>query len=512
MASVRRGRRGGRVVAALAVGIVGAIVSGAAPLRAQAMPGPWGRSLGNLFEAPPGRPHRASSTNGDVNANQDYVPVASGAEIAIAELKGPGVITHMWINVQSDDPYAGRMVVLRAKWDGETVPSIEVPIGDFFGVGFGLDGSVETLPVRVTADGRARSCWWPMPFAKSADVTIRNDSQRPIRMLQWAVDWNETPCPPNVRTFHAHFRVSDRSIEAHDHRVLDVKGRGHYVGTVLSVWSAEEGWPGEGDDRFYVDGDSTPTLQGTGLEDYFNDNWSFHLGTGPYGGVTYYDGTGAGARSCACRWHLLDPIPFEKSLVVSFQRAGWVHRHDEWSVVSSRRDAFSSVAFWYQEEPHGSLSILPPPTERLPFMELRYEPEEDRFFKTIRVPEGAMPPVVQAGNFWAYGGQVQFTPQDRDKAHLYFPFDVPSVHDYDLYVRCTRSPDGGCWQGYVDGSPAGPPIDLYSAPAGSSCEVLLGHFRMKPGAHELELRGNGRNVASNGYALGFDSFMVRWYP
>ena len=506
MASERGGVRGGLVAAAL-------ILASVTSLSAQGLPpGSNGHSLGNLFEAPAGKAHRCSSTNGDVNSNLDYVPVASGAEIAIAEIKGSGVITHMWLNVQSDDPYAGRLVVLRAKWDGETVPSIEVPVGDFFGVGFGLDGSVDTLPVRVAADGRARSCWWPMPFARSADVTIRNDSPRPIRMLQWAVDWNEAGCPAGVRTFHAHFRASSREIEAHDHRVLDVRGRGHYVGTVLSIWSGEEGWPGEGDDRFFVDGDITPTLQGTGLEDYFGDNWSFHLGTGPYGGVTYYEGTGPGARSSACRWHLLDPIPFEKALVVTFQRSGWVHRHDEWLLASDRRDAFSSVAFWYQEEPHGALTVLPPPSERLPFMEIPYEPEEKGIFKTLRTAEGALPPVVQSGNFWAYGGQVLFTPQDRDKAHLYLPFDVPSVHDYDLYVRLSRSPDGGCWQPYVDGSPAGQPIDLYSAPAGTSCEAVLGRFRMKPGSHELELRGAGKNVASSGIALGFDSFMVRWYP
>jgi hypothetical protein len=506
MASGRRPTHEGLLPLAFAA----AILSGAAPPLCAQGAG-LGRSLSTLFDAPAGKSHRASSSSGDVASNADFIALASGAEIAIASLKGPGVITHMWINVQSDDPYAGRLVVLRAKWDGESGASIEVPIGDFFGVGFGLDGNVDTLPVRVTADGRARSCWWPMPFSSSAEVTIRNDSPRPIRMLQWAVDWSDTPCPANVRTFHAHFRASNRELAAHDHKVLDVRGRGHYVGTVLSIWSGEEGWPGEGDDRFYIDGEVTPSLQGTGLEDYFGDNWSFHLGTGPYGGVTLFEGTGPGARSTACRWHLQDPIPFEKSLVVAFERSGWVYRSDEWSVVTNRADAFSSVAFWYQEEPHSALTVLPPPSERLPFFEIRYEPEEKDVFKTLRVAEGALPPEVQAGNFWAYGGQVHFNPQDRDKAHLYLPFDVPSVHDFDFYLRCTKSPDGGSWQPYIDGAPMGAPIDLYATP-GTSKEVVLGRLRMKPGNHELELRGSGKNVASSGYALGFDSFMVRWYP
>jgi hypothetical protein len=489
-----------------------ALLSGVARAQATAPPSSAlsERSLGNLFEAPAGKSHRCSSTSNDPQSNLDFVPLASGAEVPIAELKGPGVITHLWLNVQSDDPYAGRLVVLRARWDGEPNPSIEVPIGDFFGVGFALDGNVDTLPVRVTADGRARSCWWPMPFASSAQLSIRNDSQRPVRMLQWTVDWNEAACPKEVRTFHAQFRATGRGASARAHKVLDVKGRGHYVGTVLSIWSGEEGWPGEGDDRFHVDGADLPTLQGSGLEDYFGDSWGFHLGTGPFGGVTTFEGTGPGARSTAVRWHVQDPIAFEKSLVVNFERSGWVRRADEWKLAPDRPDAFSSVAFWYQEEPHGALTILPPPSERLPFSEIRYEPEEKAVFKSLSVPEGAPPPIRQEGAFWSYGAQVQFTAPDREHARLFMPFDVPSVHDYDFYLRCTMASDGGVWQAVVDGEPFGPPIDLYS-PYGTSREIVLGRLHMAPGAHVLELRAIGKNVASGGFALGFDSFMVRWY-
>src|SRR5215813_4761352 len=161
------------------VRVIGCVVVLASVLRAQATPPPPSsslseRSLGNLFMAPSGRSHRASSTSNDPQGNLDFVPLASGAEVPIADLPGPGVITHLWLNVQCDDPYAGRLVILRAKWDGETTASVEVPVGDFFGVGFALDGNVDTLPVRVTADGRARSCWWPMPFSSSALITVRN--------------------------------------------------------------------------------------------------------------------------------------------------------------------------------------------------------------------------------------------------------------------------------------------------------------------------------------------------
>src|SRR6185295_12409845 len=140
-------------------------------------------------------------------SNLDFLPLAAGAQITLAELKGPGVITHLWLTVESDDPYYPRLLVLRAKWDGESVPSIEVPIGDFFGVGNALEADVNTLPVRVAGDGRARTSFWPMPFQQSAEIMLRNDSSRTARLVFWQVDWVEC-VPTSTRTLHAHFRTS----------------------------------------------------------------------------------------------------------------------------------------------------------------------------------------------------------------------------------------------------------------------------------------------------------------
>ena len=213
----------------------------------------------------------------------------------------------------------------------------------------------------------------------------------------------------------------------------------------------------------------------------------------------------------ACRWHIRDPIPFTKSLTVAFERSGWARRGDDWKVVGDRNDAWSSVAFWYQAEPHGPLSVLGPPSERLPFTEVRIEPEEDDVFRELKVPEGVPAPVVQTGSFWAYGAQVSYAPKTRDDARLTLPFDVPAPRDYDLLVRCTKSLDEGVWQLLLDGEPLGAPLDLYS-PRTVLREQLLGRRFLKPGGHELEFRGTGKNLESQGFSLGLDSFIARWLP
>jgi len=500
-----------RTVALLLEFALLAATAAAAP-PPQGVPAPRHAALGDLFRPPVGKPHRVSSSSNDPSGNLDFVPLASGAEITLADLKGPGVITRLWITVESDDPYYGRLLVLRARWDGERVPSIEVPIGDFFGAGHSLEADVDTLPVRVAGDGRGRTSYWPMPFNESAEISLRSDSGRPARLVFWQIDWTELPHKqPDLRTFHALFRASEREPTLRQHRVAEILGRGHYVGTVLSIWSGEEGWPGEGDDRFFLDGEQVPSLVGIGLEGYFDDAWGFRAGTGPFGGVTVWEGSGAGARTTAVRWHVLDPVPFEKGLAVAFERAGYAERDGVMKLARDRNDAFSSVAFWYQEEPHGPMAILPPQHERLPFFEVRVEPEEQELFDSIEVAEGAPPPERRSGAFWAYGGQVAFAPRRREEGRLSFAFDVPRPRDYDLYVRLTRGPDAGAWQVSIDDEPIGAPMDLH-APRALLREQLLGRRRLLPGGHVVELRCTGRNLESTGFGLGLDSFMARWYP
>jgi hypothetical protein len=465
--------------------------------------------LGDFFHVPSGKPHRISTASPDPNSNADALQLPAGGELTLCDLKTAGTITHFWLVVESDDPYYGRTIVLRCKWDGESLPSVEVPIGDFFGVGHGLEADVNTLPIQVRSDGRARSSFWPMPFKDSALITLRNDSSRPAHVVYSQIDWVDGTS--SGQNFHAYFHVSPRDPSLRQVKVAEITGHGRYVGTVLSVWSGEEGWPGEGDERFFVDASDKPALVGPCFEAAFGDAWTYHVGTGPYGGVTWFDGTGAGARSTACRFYLADPIHFDKSLAVTYERMGWATRDGVPQIATDRLDAFSSVAFWYQDEPHATLPVLPTVAERLPFYEVRVEPEEKKVLAQIEVPEGAPAPVKKEGAYWAYGAEVEFTPPTREVATLTIPFTVPRVIDYDLYVRLTKSPDAGAYRLYVDGDPLGAPVDLY-APRAVLTEKLLGRVKLKDGVtHTLQFKCVGKNLESTGFTLGVDSFMARWY-
>lgn len=506
----KRARRG---VAVGALPIVLVALAGAG--LSQELPGAKALSgrdlLGDLARAPAGNYHRVSSSHADNDSNLDYMPLAAGAELTLANLRGCGVIRHLWLMVESDDPYYSRLIVLRARWDGETSPSIDVPIGDFFAVGNAVEVPVDTLPVRVAGDGRGRSCWWPMPFNDGAQISLRNDSGRPAPRVWWEIDWSDVPAGGGARTLHASFRASPRNPSLRQHKVAEIDGAGHYVGTVVSIWSGESGWPGEGDDRYFVDGAENPSFRGIGFESAFDDAWGFRVGTGPFGGVTAFEGTGSGARTTACRWFLNDPIPFSKGLTVTFERMGYAVRNQVVKVVGDRRDAWSSVAFWYQQEPHVIFPALPSQNERLPFDEIRIEPEEKELFETIEVAEGAPPPTVHADALLAYGRQVRFEPVDLQAATLSIPIELSNPREYDLYARLTSGPDGGCWEMRVDGERVGTPVDLCS-PRAISTDRLFGSVKLARGAHSIELHCVGHRVESTGYALGLDSVMLRWYP
>lgn len=313
--------------------------------------------------------HRSSSNNPDWSSNDDSKRPIPGETTVLADLKGPGVVSHIWMTI-ADTEYAWpRLLRLRVYYDGSEIPSVDAPIGDFFAVGNGAEAEVESLMVRNSSAGRARNCYWPMPFRKSCRITVTNEGRHRVTMLYFHVDWSKVPSlPAHTPYFHARYRQSlPAPADGSNYEFLNVKGRGHYVGTVLSVIQAEAGWFGEGDDYFWVDG-QRPSIEGTGSEDYFNDAWGLHVNTGPHYGVTVADGTGLGSRMTAYRWHLLDPIPFTKSLKAEIEHKGWTYNADGTvkSVFGERTDLMSSVAFWYQEGIAKDQPPVPYGSARLP--------------------------------------------------------------------------------------------------------------------------------------------------
>lgn len=317
------------------------------------------------------KPHdyvlKRSSSYDRTGGNDDFRRVAAGESITVLDETGPGEISHIWFTIADDEPKHLKRIVLRIYWDSETTPSVEAPIGDFFGLGTGEYFLYQSSPLAVGAD-KALNCFFPMPFQKHARITVTNEGQQPIGALYWNIDWRALrSLSPETLYFHAQYRQATPNTAAHGAKTnlegtnnyvwLDASGSGHFVGVTMSVIENADGWWGEGDDMFFVDGEKLPSINGTGTEDYFLGAWDF-------GGKSFsYASFGApvvgpekkGAAWSVYRFHLDSPIPFTKSL-----RATIEHGH-----ANDRSDSFYSVAYWYQSEPHREFPKLPSVEMRL---------------------------------------------------------------------------------------------------------------------------------------------------
>jgi len=274
----------------------------------------------------------------------------------LAEIEGPGTIQHIWITVRET---AYRDGVLRIYWDGEETPSVEVPLGDFFCNTHGMRYDVNSLPISVNPQGGFNS-YWPMPFARSARVTIENQRWEEISGFFYQITYALGEVPAEAARFHAQWRRSMTSREYPEHVLLDgVAGQGHYVGTAIGWYQFSNGWWGEGEMKFYIDGDGeSPTICGTGTEDYFGGAWGFGgrtFSTPFLGYPLYAKAEGEVPRHGLYRWHIMDPIRFKRDLKVTVQALGWWPNHE----FEPLTDDLASVAYWYQTEPHAPFPDLP---------------------------------------------------------------------------------------------------------------------------------------------------------
>ncbi|HET6384112.1 MAG TPA: glycoside hydrolase family 172 protein [Armatimonadota bacterium] len=289
------------------------------------------------------------------------ITLAPRSTTTLAEIDEPGVIQHIWITV---DPRAYRDTILRAYWDGETSPSIEAPLGDFFANGHGLRYSVNSLPIAVNPSGGFNS-YWPMPF-EHARITIENQRDDEIGGFFYQMTYALAPVPQNAGRFHAHWRRSVTPRHAPEHVILDgVNGKGHYVGTSLAWTQLANGWWGEGEIKFFMDGDGEfPTICGTGTEDYFGGAWGFGdtFSTPFLGYPLWRREPGEVPKHGLYRWHIMDPIRFTQDLRVTIQALGWWPN----GKFQPLEDDIASVAYWYQTEPHGPFPSMPGIAERWP--------------------------------------------------------------------------------------------------------------------------------------------------
>ncbi|NEW84171.1 MAG: DUF2961 domain-containing protein [Mariniphaga sp.] len=290
-----------------------------------------------------------------------FIKIAKGETFTLAEIDGSGAINHIWMTPTGN----WRFSILRIYWDDEKDPSVECPVGDFFGMGWGEYASLQSLAICVNP-GSAFNCYWQMPFRKKCKITMQNLDEKEMS-LYYQIDYCLTDVPKNASYFHAQFHRTNPLKYKDVYTIVDqIKGKGQYVGTYLAWQVNNNGWWGEGEIKFFMDGDKEfPTICGTGTEDYFCGSYNFDRNgkytefCTPYSGlhqVIRPDGAyKANQRFGLYRWHITDPIRFENDLKVTIQALGWTGN----GRYLPLQDDIASVAFWYQTEPHQTFSALP---------------------------------------------------------------------------------------------------------------------------------------------------------
>ncbi len=294
------------------------------------------------------------------------VRIEAQSTFTLADIKGSGAIQQIWLTPTGH----WRFLILRMYWDGEKQPSVEVPVGDFFACGWGEYAHVSSLPVCVNP-GSAFNCYWVMPFRKSAKITIENIGKK-TETVYYQINYTLTDVPADEAYFHAQFRRVNPLPYKEVYTIVDgIRGKGHYVGTYMAWGVNNNGWWGEGEIKFYMDGDTKfPTICGTGTEDYFCGSYGFHVTgedgkrryqeyTTPFAGMPQVirpDGLDkANQRFGLYRWHVMDPVRFDKDLRVTIQALGW----RSYGRYLPLQDDIASVAYWYQTEPHAPFPKLP---------------------------------------------------------------------------------------------------------------------------------------------------------
>jgi len=449
--------------------------------------------------------------------NRDALPIEPGETAVLAEIQGPGAIHHIWVTIAAE-PFYGRKLILRMYWDGEMVPSVEAPIGDFFGVGHGLNRSFSSLPINCSSEGRARNCYWHMPFTKSARITVTNEGARPVSAFYYYIDYRVLrELPEFTPYFHAQYRQEMPCSPGTNYLLLDAEGSGHYVGCNMSILQRAMGWWGEGDDMIYVDGETTPSLHGTGSEDYFSDAWGMREDESLfYGCPLQEEDYQAGSKATVYRFHIPDPVPFRKSIRVTIE-----HGHG-----NDRSDYFSSVAYWYQVEPHKPFPPLPPVEKRLPYAfespadfvapewekadeagSAAFEDKEKGLsLRSARLSSFLTSYYASTGSRYPALTTEGAQPDGKNpgtEARLTFPVEIKERYNIDFYFL--QGPDRGMVTAFAAGADARPlcgALDGYAAEA-EITKLSLADILLEEGTNSIVFRVTGKNPRAKAAEMGF---------
>jgi hypothetical protein len=310
---------------------------------------------------------RASSTD-PAGHNGDARPIAPGQTLLLADVNGAGRFTHLWCTIaaRSDDHL--RELVFRMYWDGSDTPAVECPVGDFFAQGPGKYVEYVSAPVSVGGQ-MALNCYWPMPFKTHARITVTNEGSKRVDAFYWNFDYRiQKHADRDIRYFHTQYRNFFPAPVGHALNICDVKGAGQYVGTIVSVLCNSNGWWGEGNDMWTIDGDKKKTITGTGSEDYFCGAWDFgHAFETPYFGVTYYDNASKGGEkrgiyNTVYRWHIQDPVVFTTSLLMELEHGSGGGNEDRRPFTNN----YTTVGLYYVDHPQADMPAINHLSDRIP--------------------------------------------------------------------------------------------------------------------------------------------------
>ena len=439
--------------------------------------------LGPLSLAPKGRNRRVSSNQQPDwhSENLDMDWLMPGESVDIPVLEGPGVVTHIWFTSHSGWVGELHALSLRIYYDGSSEPGVEVPVGDFFAVGHGKPGEVSSIPVQVSPTG-SLTCYWRMPFRKSARIVVTNDNSDRSTGLYWQVDWVQlNELPVETPYFYARYRQEYPAVAGRDYLLADLKGSGYYVGTVMSVTLGQDGWFGEGDDFFYIDGEQIPSLQGTGSEDYFNDAWGFRVRTSAWFGQPRWQGYTAGDEGVCYRWHLLDPVYFSESLTVAIEHRGNCDESED-GFFFERPDFFSSVAYWYQTgKPRTTFTPLPSWNER------RVPWQQHHLVKTYRDAQASGKAKARVETQGFFGARpVLAWPNEEPGAVLTLPFRLPQEGRFAIRLTAANGPGNGTYDVEIDGNKV--LTADFRASEAAEADVALGTHKLGKGNHTIAFR------------------------
>ncbi len=458
--------------------------------------GPNAVNTGSIATIVPRTSHRSSScdrSGGNADSLDSFAP---GTAHTMLDVDGPGCVTHLWMTLAVFPGHATflRDLVLRAWWENSAVPSVEVPLGDFFALGHGKRYPVQSVPVAVGQNPVALNCYWPMPFRRHARIEIANAGERTIRRLYYHVDYELGPIPPDQGLFHAAFHREKRlRTQGHDanttgaenYVILETTGEGQYVGCVLSVDAQPGGWWGEGDDMIFVDDATKPTIIGTGSEDYFSNAWGYNTAFSyPYYGAPLVEKRAdGGSFTTVYRWHIADPIRFRKRIKVTLEHL----------FGKGTANDYASVAFWYQREPVRQREPLPCGSENHPL-----HPETQPASPAFDVDSAELEPQLRARGLavrvvttfphegYKYGGWIQI---EAPNGRIDFDVPVPSDGPYQVTLKpvdhlvsgplTIRAQDGTARTYEKQGKPA------HKTPF-----IDLGRVRPANGAIRITIEGN----------------------